>query len=86
MRFVPVLGFEGKLDDLAKPLLNKIAGDVADDARRSAPVKTGRLRGSIRVEENKVYADAEYAAFVELGTGRSSAQPYLRPALYKQRG
>jgi HK97 gp10 family phage protein len=52
-------------------------------------VRTGRLRASItwRVgEDNRsVYADVgsnvEYAVYVEMGTGRMAARPFLRPAL-----
>lgn len=52
-------------------------------------VRTGRLRGSItwRVSRDGrgPYADVGtnvfYAPFVELGTSRMSARPYLRPGL-----
>lgn len=57
-------------------------------------VRTGRLRGSItwRLGEDPVspYADVgtavHYAPFVELGTSRAPAYPYLRPALEAARG
>ncbi len=52
-------------------------------------VRTGRLRSSITHElgadEKGIYADVgsnvEYAGWVELGTRRAKAYPYLRPAL-----
>ena len=50
------------------------------------PVDTGNLRGSITHEvdagENAVYigTNVEYAPYVELGTSRQRAQPFLRPA------
>jgi HK97 gp10 family phage protein len=52
-------------------------------------VRTGRLRGSITwrlgVDAISPYADIGsavfYAPFVELGTSRMQARPYLRPAL-----
>lgn len=52
-------------------------------------VRTGRLRGSIthRISHDAegLYADVgtavTYAPFVELGTSRMSAYPFLRPAL-----
>lgn len=52
-------------------------------------VRTGRLRSSISTaigeDSESVYADVgtnvEYAGFVELGTRRAKAYPYLRPAL-----
>lgn len=55
-------------------------------AKRDCPVDTGRLRNSItnavRTDEKAVYigTNVEYAAFVELGTSRMKARPYLRPA------
>lgn len=62
---------------------------VMTDAKRRAPVLTGNLRRSIHVEqgavtltraEAKVGTDVEYAPYVEFGTSRMRAQPYLRPA------
>lgn len=58
-------------------------------AKRACPVDTGRLRASLThvIEEDGegLYAvvgtNVEYAIYVELGTGRTRAQPYLRPAL-----
>lgn len=49
-------------------------------------VDTGRLRNSIThqvdTEKGAVYVgtNVEYAAYVELGTSKSRAYPYLRPA------
>jgi HK97 gp10 family phage protein len=59
-------------------------------AKRLCPVDTGRLRSSITHSEPerrgdvlvvRIGTNVEYARFVELGTSRMSAQPYLRPAL-----
>lgn len=55
-------------------------------AKKACPVDTGRLRNSIThavVEgEKAVYigTNVEYAPYVELGTSRQEAQPFLRPA------
>lgn len=55
-------------------------------AKRACPVDTGNLRNSIThaVEsaEDAVYVgtNVEYAPYVELGTSRAAAQPFLRPA------
>lgn len=55
-------------------------------AAKKCPVDTGRLRGSITHEvdaaDNAVYigTNVEYAPYVELGTSRQKAQPFLRPA------
>lgn len=56
-------------------------------------VRTGRLRASIswRLGEDAVglYAaigsGVEYAAYVELGTERAAARPYLKPSLQAAR-
>lgn len=58
-------------------------------AKRICPVDTGRLRSSItrslgrdsRGLFGEVGSNVEYAVYVELGTSRAQAQPYLRPAL-----
>lgn len=53
-------------------------------AKLKCPVDTGRLRNSIThvVDDDTVYigTNVEYAAYVELGTIHTRAQPYLRPA------
>ena len=65
---------------------------VEADAKRNAPVDTGRLRASITNEvrkiagavlEGRVGTNVDYARFVELGTSKEKypTQPYLRPAL-----
>ena len=61
--------------------------EIAEDyAKKEAPVDTGNLRNSITNEvemsEKAAYigTNVEYAPYVELGTSRSKAQPYLKPA------
>lgn len=53
-------------------------------AKRKCPVDTGNLRNSIThvTDRRSAYVgtNVEYAAYVELGTSRTQAQPYLRPA------
>lgn len=55
-------------------------------AAEKCPVDTGNLRGSIThgvdAGGNAVYigTNVEYAPYVELGTSRQEAQPFLRPA------
>jgi HK97 gp10 family phage protein len=69
--------------------VEEVVGDGAQDmaviARQLAPVDTGELRDSIAAFRNTrlnwvVGAAATHARFVEYGTSRSAAQPYLRPA------
>lgn len=56
-------------------------------AKSVVPVDTGFLKSTLGVEVSgqvvKIVALAGYAAFVELGTYKMAAQPYLRPA-YEQ--
>lgn len=61
-------------------------------AKRICPVDTGRLRNSIShataregdgysaLIGTKIDANVKYARYVEMGTSRMRAQPYLRPA------
>ena len=61
------------------------AETVADNARSVCPVDTGALRDSIAVSQNgtsaEISANTDYAAYVEFGTSKSAAQPYLVPSL-----
>lgn len=56
--------------------------DIAYDL---CPVDTGELissiDGSTDGERVEVYADADYAQYVEYGTSKMEAQPYFRPAI-----
>ena len=66
---------------------------VAERARELVPVRTGHLLASIRPEIEDaedleeafspigVVADAEYASFVEFGTSRMEAEPFMQPAI-----
>lgn len=87
------------LDDLLKGPDGPVAKDltrraisVEGAAKRRCPVDTGRLRGSIthavKRDSRGLLADVgtnvEYAVFVELGTTRAPAQPFLRPALVEK--
>lgn len=53
-------------------------------AKRLCPVDTGNLRNSISHATDKdsayIGSNTEYAAYVELGTSRMKAHPYLKPA------
>lgn len=63
---------------------------IAVEARRRAPIRTGYLRSSIQASttsSGQLYGEAQidvgayYGPFVELGTSRMAARPYLRPAV-----
>jgi HK97 gp10 family phage protein len=67
--------------------LEAIGAQVENYAKMLCPVDTGNLRNSIthvvEPSEDAVYIGSavEYAAYVEVGTSRSKAQPYLEPAV-----
>jgi HK97 gp10 family phage protein len=77
------------------PELNIAVRDTAFNIERSAklaaPVDTGRLRGSITTDfkpsetnpEAEVGTNVEYADYVEYGTYKMAAKPYLNPAYDK---
>lgn len=58
---------------------------IEGEVRRRTPVDTGRLRSSIahEADENEVVVgtNVHYAKYVELGTRRQNAQPYLVPGV-----
>jgi HK97 gp10 family phage protein len=64
---------------------------IENAAKQRSPVRTGNLRRSIHTEPARaadgkaatarVGTNVEYAPYVEFGTRRMSARPYLRPAL-----
>ncbi len=69
-------------------VVTEYAALIARDAKARAPVDTGALRASIEARTRgvlltlaaEVVAGAPYAIFVEHGTSRMSAQPFLFPA------
>jgi HK97 gp10 family phage protein len=76
------------IDELERriPVALEECGLVAEGyAKRLCPVDTGRLRNSITHTVNGDIAyigtNVEYAPYVELGTSRTRAQPFLKPAV-----
>ena len=72
------------IKDAISTALEKIGLLAEGYAQMKCPVDTGTLRGSIthEVAGDSVYVgtNIEYAPYVELGTSRQKAQPFLRPA------
>jgi len=65
--------------------LLKVGANIERYAKMRCPVDTGRLKASINHELVSpglviVGTPAEYASYVEFGTSKMSAQPFLRPA------
>lgn len=73
-------------EEKAKSQALEMIGGLAESyAKKLCPVDTGNLRNSIthqRYDESTevVGSNVEYAPYVELGTVRMKARPYLRPA------
>ena len=74
------------IDSATAAALEKIGLLAEGYAAMKCPVDTGNLRASITHEVDAggdaVYigTNVEYAPYVELGTSRQKAQPFLRPA------
>ncbi len=66
--------------------LEAAGADMEATAKQIVPVRTGFLRSTIYHQVDpvalslEVGADADYAFFVEMGTRRMAAEPYIRPA------
>lgn len=76
--------------DSAMGVAMSLVGELVEGyAKEKCPVDTGNLRNSINHKENQsgteyisqIGTNVEYAEFVETGTSKTSAQPYLKPAL-----
>lgn len=61
-----------------------VAYSIQAEAQSTVPVDTGHLKSTIAADpdglEATVTAGAKYADYVERGTSRMAARPYLRPA------
>ena len=81
--------YQRKMSRIQELFLEEAGALVAGEAKTRTPVNTGRLRNSIeyRVTEDDaiIGTNVEYAPYVEYGTSRMRAQPYLRPALDENR-
>jgi HK97 gp10 family phage protein len=71
----------------------KLGVNVQSSAKSHCPVDTGRLRSSIQTTSPRatttgpavrIGSNVNYARYVEMGTRRMRAQPFLRPALSQE--
>lgn len=88
-----------ELDVAVEDRLEASAQQIQTDAKKNAPLDTGKLRQSISTsrpiqggKDSKIWIIqangtglAPYAAFVEFGTRFMRAQPFLYPAFFKNR-
>lgn len=83
-----------KVSVLLPQVVAKTALSVEADAKALAPVDTGAMRASINTTFHggafrpsaEVRPGVNYAIYVEMGTSRMAAQPFLFPALDRHRG
>lgn len=74
-----------RLPGLVSDIVEKAAFDCQAEAQDIVPVDTGDLKGSIITviesgTQASVIAAAEYAGYVEYGTYKMAAQPFMMPA------
>lgn len=64
-------------------IIDKAAAVCEAEAKQDCPVDTGNLRASIHTTKGKledtVGSGVEYAPYVEFGTYKMRAQPYMQP-------
>lgn len=98
-RYTPDGGGIVEIERRTDEIVEQLADLSAADMKRTAPVDTGDMVDTIRVEKPRPlvrevkcggeYASSgeyvDYAVYVELGTSKMAAQPFMRPALYRLR-
>jgi len=71
----------------ARSVVESMANDALERSQAIVPVRTGWLKatGAVGMPDNTARAiiayEAEYAAYVELGTYKMAARPYLLPSV-----
>jgi len=75
-----------RLAGVTQEAISEFADEVVIHMKGIVPVDTGKLKGSIskKIEGSSVTVGprgVNYAEFVEYGTSRGPAQPYVRPTI-----
>lgn len=77
--------------DAAASAMKTTTGQVQAKAKQIAPKRTGVMAGNINVKPVKktstsvtgtIEAEKYYSSFVEFGTYKMHAEPFMRPAVY----
>lgn len=80
-----------KVEKEIKKGLREAMFEMRRIAKSKVPVDTGTLKNSIKVEPKQIsnsytlFTAVDYSVYVEFGTFKQPAQPYLRPALKRVR-
>lgn len=79
----------GDLQILVEGYTCEITDAIVEDMRRGCPVDTGELLESIdHICEgltSLITVGTDHWEFVEYGTSKMDAQPFIRPAVYRER-
>lgn len=81
----------------AQLVVRKTAKDIERDAKLKAPYRTGNLKNSISTSDLRTVGQsgnmeavvgptANYGLFLEMGTSRMAAQPFMGPAADRNEG
>jgi HK97 gp10 family phage protein len=78
-----------RVNEMRSRAIREVAEQIVRDIKAGAPVDTGNLRDSVSMEivvneiipKAVIKVEAEYASFVEFGTSRMRAQPFVMPVL-----
>lgn len=79
------------MESSVKQVVTNTALQIESDAKYLAPVDTGHTRRNITTEVKdggmaaEVYANAEYSIYVEFGTSKQNAQPFMTPAFVQNK-
>ena len=88
-KLIKKLKMNVRMDD-AKRVVRHNGAELQQKAQRNSPVDSGDLKRSIGLEivDDGLAAEVEptmnYASYVEYGTRKMAAQPYMRPAFNEQ--
>lgn len=90
---------EGAIADALEETLTEIGDKTQGNARRTVPIRTGNLSLSIvsqvgrdgdrvvlQVGVDEEILGVDYGGYVERGTSKQAAQPYLVPAILQAGG
>lgn len=81
--------FEEQLHNKMGVALDLTANQIEIKAKEICPVDTGALQRSVRHEtdtmdlKSDIGSDLEYCLYIEEGTRKMQAQPFLKPILYE---